>query len=80
VTALSLLEQAEPSQLRAPWCVQMHDRCLSVLVENGDVAKAAALLDLHADKRGLTIVEVCRVKQGDREAAYARGEPKENPT
>jgi hypothetical protein len=80
MTALSLLEQAQPSPLRAPWCVQMHDRCLSALIENGDVAKAAAAIQAHADKRGLTIVEVCRVKQGDREAAYARGEPKENPT
>jgi DNA-binding phage protein len=80
VTALDLLQQAQPTQLRAPWCVKGAPDYLSALIENGDVAAAAALLDSYADKRGLTIVEVCRVRQGNREAAYARGEPKANPT
>lgn len=76
MSTADLIQQAAPSPIRAPWCVGTNERCLSVLIENGDVAAAAALLDAHAEKRGLAIVEVCRVTRGEREAAYARGEPK----
>lgn len=80
MTVADLINNAAPSPTRAPWCVRGTDGHISTLIENGDVAAAAAILEAAADKRGLTLVEVCRVKQGTREAAYARGEPKENPT
>lgn len=80
MTVSDLIHKAAPSPTRAPWCVRGTEGHISTLIENGDVAKAAALLEAAAEKRGLTIVEVCRVKQGTREAAYARGEPKANPT
>lgn len=80
MTVLDLIQSAAPSPLRATWCVGMNERCLGVLVENGDLAAAAAALETHAEKRGLSIVEVCRVTKGRREAAFARGEPKAGPT
>lgn len=80
MTTLDLIQKAPPSPVRAPWCVGSNDRCISVLIENGDVVMAATLIDNAAAHRGLNIVEVCRVKQGTREAAYARGEPKVGPT
>lgn len=79
MTTADLLHQAKPSPIRPMWC-QRGGGSLSTLIEDGDIARAAARLDEHAEKRGLTIVEVCRVTQGTREAAYARGEPKANPT
>jgi hypothetical protein len=80
VTVADLIHKAKPSHLRAPWCVRGTEGHISTLIENGDVAAAAAILEAAAAKRGLTIVEVCRVTQGTREAAYARGEPKVDPT
>ena len=80
MSALDLLQKAAPSPTRAPWCVRGTEGHISTLIENGDVAAAAAALDRVAELRKLAIVEVCRVRQGDREAAYARLEPKANPT
>lgn len=80
MTTLDMIQKAPPSPVRASWCVGANDRCISVLIENGDVVMAATLIDNAAAHRGLDIVEVCRVKQGTREAAYARGEPKVGPT
>lgn len=80
MTAVELIQKAVPSALRAPWCVGTNTNCISVLIENGDVVMAATLIDNAAAHRGLAVAEVCRVKQGDREAAYARLEPKVNPT
>lgn len=75
MSAADLLQQAPPSPIRAPWCVGTNERCLSVLIEDGDVVAAGALLDTHADKRGMAVVEVCRVTKGKYEAAYAWVEP-----
>lgn len=80
MTVADLLQQATPSATRAPWAVDMSKDVLGALIENGNEAATAALLEAHAEKRGLEIVEVCRVQQGKREAAYARGVPKANPT
>jgi hypothetical protein len=80
MSALDLLQKAAPSPTRAPWCVGSNGNCISVLIENGDVVMAATLIDNAAAHRGLAVAEVCRVKQGNREAAYARLEPKANPT
>lgn len=76
----AMIRDAAPSPVRALWCVGTNPNCMSVLIEKGDVVAAAALLDKVAKLRKLAIVEVCRVKQGTREAAYARLEPKANPT
>ncbi len=80
MTTADLIQQAKPSPIRAPWAVKGSEHLISTLIEDGDVAAAAALIDACAEVRGLTIVEVCRVVKGTREAAYARGEPKANPT
>lgn len=80
MTVADLIHKAKPTPVRAPWCVRGTEGHISALIENGDVAAAAVHLEAAAEKRGLTIVEVCRVTQGTREAAYARGEPKANPT
>lgn len=80
MTTADLIRQATPSPIRAQWCQRGSTNCLSTLIENGDVGAAAALLDKHAEERGAAIVEVVRVTQGSREAAYARIEPKANPT
>lgn len=80
MTVADLINKAAPSPTRAPWCVRGTSGHVSTLIENGDVAAAAARLSEYAQQRNWNIVEVCRVKQGTREAAYARGEPKANPT
>lgn len=83
MTTADLLRNARPSPIRPLWCQRGSTNSLSTLstlIENGDVGAAAALLDRHAEERGAVIVEVCRVIQGSREAAYARIEPKANPT
>lgn len=80
MTTADLIQKAQPSPIRPLWCQRGSTNSLSTLIENGDVGAAAALLDLHAAERGAVIVEVSRVSQGSREAAYARVEPKANPT
>lgn len=74
MSTLEMIEAATPSIIRAPWCVEMNPECIGVLIEGGDTRKAAASIDTVAEHRCLTIVEICRVKHGDREAAFARGE------
>lgn len=76
MTTLELIEAAQPSILRAPWCEEMNNECFGSLIEGGDLAKAAAKLDVVAAHRALVIVEVCRVKHGSAEAVFARGETK----
>lgn len=80
MTTLDLITTAVPSPIRAPWCLKDRPDAIGVLVENGDLAKAAAAIDNAAAQRGLTIAEICRVSHGGREAVFARGEPKPNPT
>ena len=80
MTTLDLIQNAAPSPTRAPWCVRGTEGHISTLIEDGDVGAASSVLEACAEKRGLAIVEVCRVTQGTREAAYARLEPKANPT
>jgi len=76
----ALIRDAAPSPVRAQWCVGSNANCVSVLIENGDVVMAGTLIDNAAAHRGMAVAEVCRVRQGTREAAYARLEPKANPT
>lgn len=76
MTTLAMIEAATPTIIRAPWCVEMNEACMGTLVENGDLATAAAKIDAVAGRRSLVIVEICRVKQGNVEAIFARGEPK----
>lgn len=71
-----MINAAVPSVIRAPWCLKARNDAIGVLVENGDLAKAAALIDQHAEQRHLNVVEICRVTQGGFEAVFARGEPK----
>lgn len=80
MTTFDLIEAAIPSIIRAPWCVEMNNECIGILVENGDYTKAAAKLDGVAQHRKLSIVEICRVQHGKVEAVFARGEPEPNPT
>lgn len=80
MTTLDLINQARPSPIRPLWCQRGSTNSISTLIENGDVGAAAAVLDKHAAERGAEVVEVCRVTLGPREAAYARVEPKANPT
>lgn len=79
MSTADLIRDARPSPIRPLWCQRGSTNSLSTLLENGDVGAAAALLDRHAEERGASIVEVCRVTQGSREAIYARVEPKEPP-
>lgn len=80
MTTADLLRDARPSPIRPLWCQRGSPNAISTLIENGDVGAAAALLDRHAAEAGMVIAEVCRVTLGAREAAYARVEPKANPT
>ena len=80
MTTLSLIEAATPSIIRAPWCVELNNECMGVLVDDGDFRAAAAKLETIAEHRSLAIVEICRVQHGQVEAVFARGEPKVNPT
>jgi hypothetical protein len=76
MTTLELIDAAKPTIIRAPWCIEMSAECMGVLIEGGDTRAAAAKLEVVAQHRGLAIVEVCRVKHGQVEAVFARGEPK----
>lgn len=80
MSTADLIHKAKPSPIRPMWGQRGSPNCLSTLIENGDVAAAAAILDKHAAERGAVVVDVHRVTQGSREAAYARIEPKANPT
>lgn len=71
-----MINAAVPSLIRAPWCLKERNDAIGVLVENGDLAKAAASIDQHAALRHLNVVEICRVTKGNFEAVFARGEPK----
>lgn len=76
MSTLDLIKAAVPSVIRAPWCLKERNDAIGVLVNDGDLAGAAALIDLHAEQRHLNVVEICRVTRGPHEAVFARGEPK----
>lgn len=73
MATLDLMRLAIATVRRAPWCTKSsQDDVMSVLIEDGDLAKAAETLDKHAEFRKMAVAEVCRVKRGNHEAAYAR--------
>jgi hypothetical protein len=72
MSTLHLLTNAKPVTSRLEWMKQEPD-VISVRIENGDMAKAAAALENVAHARGLKIAEVARVTLDGAEAAFARG-------
>lgn len=69
------LVNTAPVQTRLPWMERGNPNVLSVIVQNGNIAAAANVLEHHATARGLKIVEVARFTANGVDAAFVRGEP-----
>ena len=68
-----MLSQANPVQERADWLHKGNPNLIGVRIEDGDLAKAAAILDDQAEIRGLKIVQVARFEREGVDCAFAEG-------
>ena len=62
-----------PVHERVDWLYKGNPNLIGVRIENGDLVKAAAALDGHAEMRGLKVVQVARFERDNVDCAFAEG-------
>jgi hypothetical protein len=69
LSTADLIAAASPRPFPPAW----RQDAISVRIDGGDLAKAAAEIDRHAADQGFTVAEVVRVERDGADVIYARG-------